>query len=140
LQQFIVDVDRARDPMATQDDVRAIALSLPGVSEGETFGFGVEAKGKVRGFAWIWLERVHPKKARVPNPEVIAVATPNLTAKEVLIASNPEAFFTEPHYNGYSAVLVRLAAISTEDLRDVLVEGWRSKAPKELLRQLDGAR
>ena len=31
----------------------------------------------------------------------------------MLIASDPEKFFTEPHYNGFPAVLVRLAAIDT---------------------------
>lgn len=45
--------------MATQDDVRRIALSLPETSEAtDHFGFGVLNKGKLRGFAWTWNERV----------------------------------------------------------------------------------
>jgi hypothetical protein len=60
--------------MATQQDVRRIALSLPQASEAaDHFGFGVLSRGKLRGFAWAWNERIEPKKPRVPNPEVLAV-------------------------------------------------------------------
>ena len=51
--------------MATQNDVRKIALSLPGTIEGtERFAFSVEVKGKQKGFVWVWLERKDPRKAR----------------------------------------------------------------------------
>ena len=57
--------------MATRDDVRRIALSLPETSEAEArFAFSVLNKGKQKGFVWVWMERVHPKKPRVPNPDV----------------------------------------------------------------------
>jgi hypothetical protein len=60
--------------MTTHEDVRRIALSLPQTSEAvDHFGFGVLSKGKLRGFAWAWNERIEPKKPRVPNPEVLAV-------------------------------------------------------------------
>ena len=68
--------------MATQEDVRRIALSLPQASEAaDHFGFGVLSRGKLRGFAWAWNERMEPKKPRVPNPEVLdspsAIGLPN---------------------------------------------------------------
>jgi len=47
----------------------------------------------------------------VPNPEVLAVRVASLAEKDELIAADPEKFFTEPHYNGFPAVLVRLPAI-----------------------------
>src|SRR5262247_2810863 len=98
--------------MASQADVRRIAMALPGVIEGhERFAFSVEHKGKPKGFAWVWMERVHPKKARVPCPDVLAVRVRDQSEKAALLAGDPEIFFTEPHYNGYPAVLVRLAAI-----------------------------
>jgi hypothetical protein len=51
--------------MATQADVRRIALSLPGTVETPNhFAFSVRNKGKLKGFVWVWMERVHPKKAR----------------------------------------------------------------------------
>ena len=57
--------------MADQEDVRRIALSLPGASEAKGhFAFSVESKGKPKGFVWVWMERIHPRKARVPNPDV----------------------------------------------------------------------
>lgn len=120
--------------MATEDDVRAICAGLPGAfeGEGEQFGFSVLVKGKPKGFVWSWLERVEPKKRRVVNRSVLAVRVPNLLAKQMILDSNPEAFFTEDHYNGYPAVLVRLDAISADELEPLVVEAWRSVAPKEL--------
>ena len=57
--------------------------------------------------------------------------------KQMLIAADPEKFFTEPHYNGFPAVLVRLAAIDVEELRELLTDAWRCQAPKDLVRRFD---
>lgn len=104
---------------------------LPGTTEGiGRFAFEVEVKGKRRGFVWSWAERVDPKKARVVNDSVLAVLTPNLEAKELLLASDPEKFFTEPHYNGYPAVLVRLEKISAEELEGLISEAYQARLPK----------
>lgn len=117
--------------MATQDDFRRIALSFPGAREGHgQFGFSVLDRGKERGFCWVWLERVHPKKARVPQPRVLGVRTMGLDHKAMLIAANPDVYFTEPHYDGYPAVLVRLEAIGLAELEAILVDAWRCVAPK----------
>jgi hypothetical protein len=124
--------------MATQDDVRRICATLPGATEGtERFGFSVSVKGKARGFVWSWAERVHPRKARVVNDGVLAVLVPDLITKEIILGLESEAFFTEPHYNGFPAVLVRLAAITPEDLEPLIVDAWRCKASAELIRQRD---
>ena len=88
--------------MADQDDVRRIALSLPeAVEHPEGFSFSVRNRGKEKGFAWVWQERVHPKKARVPNPDVLAVRVADASEKELLLAADPDIYFTEPHYNGF---------------------------------------
>jgi hypothetical protein len=119
--------------MATQEDVRRIALSLPGAEEDPNhFAFGVRRKGKLKGFVWVWLERVAPGKARVPQPRVIAVRTASLDDKEFLLSLDPEKFFTEPHYNGFPAVLVRLPRVTARELRPIITEAWRCQAPKEL--------
>lgn len=131
--------------MPDLEDVRRIALSLPGTSEdtnrSDQTGFGVLNKGKTRGFAWVWMERIDPKKARVPNPSVVAIRTASLDDKEAILASNPEAkaIFTEPHYNGFPAVLVRLTEIDPDELEELIVEGWRCQAPKELVAEFDRA-
>ena len=119
--------------MATRTDVRRIALSFPETEEGKDhFAFSVRNKGKLKGFAWVWLERLEPKKPRVPNPSVLAVRVANLNQKDLIIAAEPTKYFTEPHYNGFPAVLVRLAEVSVAELRPLLEEAWRCQAPKEL--------
>ena len=119
--------------MATQADVRRIALSLPEAEEEKgRFAFSVRNKDKLKGFVWVWLERLDPKKARVPNPAVLAVRVANLNEKDLMIAAEPTKFFTEPHYNGYPAVLVRLAEVSVAELRPLITEAWRCQAPATL--------
>jgi hypothetical protein len=125
--------------MPTQDDVRRIALALPETSEDPNrFAISVMNKGKAKGIAWVWLERIHPKKARVPNPAVLAVTVENLGEKDLLLAANPQAYFTEPHYNGYPAILVRLADVSLDDLRRLIVNAWCCQAPPALVKQFKG--
>jgi hypothetical protein len=123
--------------MATRADVRRIALSLPGAEEAQDhFAFSVTNNGKSKGFAWVWKERVAPKQARAPNPAVLAVRVANNAQKDLILSSDTRKFFTEPHYNGYPAVLVRLKEVSVADLRVLLEEAWRCQAPKALLATL----
>ena len=120
-------------PMASQADVRRIALSLPETEEAPNrFAFSVRNKGKPKGFVWVWMERVAPRKARVPQPNVIAVRVASLDDKEFLLALDPAKFFTEPHYNGFPAVLVRLPAVTARELRTIITDAWRCQAPKDL--------
>ncbi len=119
--------------MATQADVRRIALSLPEVEEAPNhFAFSVCKKGKRKGFVWVWMERVAPKKPRVPEPSVIAVRVASLDDKDVLLALDPAKFFTEPHYNGFPAVLVRLPAMTARELEPLITAAWRCQAPRDL--------
>ena len=119
--------------MATRADVRRIALALPEAQEEPGFSFTVGRKG----FAWPWMERLHPKKARVPNPDVIGVRVANELEKQAILSLDPSVFFTEPHYNGYPAVLVRLPAIDVDMLEKVLTDAWLSRASKKLAATLD---
>jgi hypothetical protein len=119
--------------MANQADVRRIALALPGAREEEgRFAFAVENKGKLKGFVWSWAERLHPKKPRVLRSDVIAVRVRDQAEKAALLAGDPEVFFTEPHYDGFPAVLVRLPAAKVTLLRQLLLEAWRCQAPPAL--------
>lgn len=117
--------------MVTHDDIRKICGKWEGSIEGEEqFGFGIMVRGKHKGYCWSWRERVDPKKSKVINDRVLAVRTPNLQAKEMLLASGHPALFTEPHYNGFPAVLVKLDEISAPELEDLLFEAWQSMVPK----------
>jgi hypothetical protein len=96
------------------------------------FGFSVRNKGKHKGFVWAWNERVEPKKPRVPRPDVVAIRVVDRFDKEALLASGEEKFFTEPHYNGFPAVLVRLPEIDVDELEELIVDAWGCQAPKAL--------
>ena len=121
-----------------QDTVRRLALALPEVVEDDDrFAFGVMVKGRRKDFCWVWLERHEPKKARVPNPEVLAVRVDGLDEKEALLESDPAVFFTEPHYNRFPAVLVRLAEVDDDELAELLTDAWRIQAPKALVTAFD---
>lgn len=117
-----------------------MALSLPATTE-DPDGFRYFVEGKQ--FVWAWLERVAPRRARIPSRDVIAVRVANELEKQGLLLMDPDIFFTEPHYDGYPAILVRLPAIDLDLLQDVLTQGWRSRAPRRLLADpdaRDGAR
>jgi len=116
-----------------QDDVRRLALALPDVEE-STGAFGFSVAGK--GFVWLWRERVDPKKKKVANPEVVVLPVADLGEKEALIASVP-GVFTEPHYNGYKAVLVRLPEVALDELAELVTDAWRAIAPPALRARLD---
>jgi hypothetical protein len=108
--------------MADLEDLRRAALALPGATQevGDPL-FTVGGKQ----FVWTWRERVHPKKTKVPRPDVLAVRVPDLQDKVALIASDPEAFFTEPHYDGYAVVLVRLPVVAPDVLAEVVADSYR---------------
>jgi hypothetical protein len=119
--------------MADQSDVRRVALSLPQTSEAENdFSFAVADKGKQKKFAWAWNERVDPKKPRVPREDVVALRVIDLIEKEALLASDERKFFTESHYDGFRAVLVRLPEIDVGELEELIVDAWRCQAPRDL--------
>jgi hypothetical protein len=112
--------------MATEDDVRRIALSLPETTEKPWFGtpgFRVKDKGFLR------------IRSEAEGGLVVFVA--DLGEKEALLASDPGKFFTTPHYDGYPAVLVDIAAVDEDELRELITDSWRLKAPKRVLKAFD---
>lgn len=121
--------------MATLDDVSRMASQLPEVGEGERHGNRTwSVAGKV--FAW---ERAFSKAdlkrfGDLPPPEgpILAVRVEDLGEKESVLAAQPAAFFTIPHFNGYPAVLVQLRNVTRKALRDALVDGWLACAPPTL--------
>lgn len=112
--------------MATQADVRRIALALPGAIESTTdFAFHVMVDDKAKGFAWCWKERVDPKKPRVPNRSVLVVHVANLVDKDFMMTDEPDKFIHDPHYNGYAAVIFPLAKVRVPQLRSLLTDSHR---------------
>ncbi len=122
--------------MATLDEVNAVATALPGVTEAERHGnrtWFVASKA----FAW---ERPFSKAdvkrfgdTTPPVGPILAVRVGDLMEKEAVLAALPEAFFTIPHFDGYSAVLVQLRKVTKKALRDAIVDGWLACAPSRLV-------
>jgi hypothetical protein len=127
--------------MADQNDVRRIALALRDTREApDGFAFSVRNKDKQKGFVWAWNERVEPKKPRVPRDDVVAIRVVDRFDKEALLASDERVFFTEPHYNGFPAVLVRLPAIDVAQLEELILDAWRCQAPRALVDSFEAGR
>jgi hypothetical protein len=114
--------------MVTEDDVRAAALSLPETTEKPSYGTpGFRVKDRL--FARIREEG-----------DVLVVWCSDLGEKEALIASEPDKFFTTPHYDGHPMVLVRFDAVDDDELRELLTESWRIRAPKKVVAAFDADR
>lgn len=119
--------------MATWRDVQRIALALPGATEEATSSGNAAWLVSDKFFAWERPLRKSDLAAlgdKAPSGAILGVRVADLELKEVLLASNPQVFFTTPHFDGYPAVLIRLPKIPAKLLKDVIVEAWLARAPK----------
>jgi hypothetical protein len=106
--------------MASWEDVVAVGGELAGVEVSTWYGTpGLKVKGK--GFCRLRDEG-----------ETLVVPVVDLEDKDALLRSDPEVFFTTPHYDGYAYVLVRLDRIGREPLAELVEDAWRLRAPKSL--------
>jgi hypothetical protein len=112
--------------MAGQDDVARIALALPSVVQSDDYSFRVNS----RQFVHAWLERLDPKKARVPNPDVIVVGVRDEMDKQTLVGLGNSAVFTEPHFDGWPSVLVRLPDIDPAFLAKLITDSYEIAVAK----------
>lgn len=123
--------------VATWADVREYALALPGASE-ERGSRGTSAwivDGKF--FAWERPLRKSDLAAlgdAAPSGPILGARTADLEMKDVLLASDPDVFFTTPHFDGYPAVLIRVGKIGRKKLKAVIVEAWVARAPKRAVK------
>jgi hypothetical protein len=121
--------------VVTIEEARRLAMALPEVTEGERWGNRTWlVAGK--GFAW---ERPFSKAdirrfGDQPPPEgpIVAIRVEDLGEKEAVLAANPKAFFTIPHFDGYAALLVQLKTVTKRALREALLDGWLACAPPDL--------
>ncbi len=121
--------------MPTLDDVAELVAGLPEVSEGERHGnrtWSVVGKGFAweRPFSQADLKRFGDETP--PEGPILAIRVGDLAEKEAVLAAQPAAFFTIPHFNGYAAVLVQLRLVSRPALREALLDGWLACAPPRL--------
>jgi hypothetical protein len=128
--------------VAGWEDVSRLALALPEADEGTTHGGNRAWTVKKKMFVWERSLRKSDLRAlgdAAPDGPILGAKVEHLIAKEALLADDPSVFFTIPHFDGYPAVLIRLPAIDTEILEEVIAEAWLTQAPKRLARDyLDG--
>ena len=120
-------------------DLDALALALPEVTREEDEG---RPSYSVAGKVFCWHRRPRPDALDAETGErlddVLVFWVEDLEIKDVLVNESPEIYFTTPHWNGYSAVLVRipnLKKLRKAELRDRVEEAWLKRAPKKLAKE-----
>lgn len=113
-----------RHSRVTLATVRRLALALPGVEEGLSYGTpGFRVRGKFLARLW-------------EDGETLVVKCGD-DERDYRMKADPETFFVTEHYRGYPTVLVRLARVRAADLQAVLEEAWRRQAPRRLVKAYD---
>jgi hypothetical protein len=103
-----------------------LAAGLPGVERSTWYGTdSLKVKGK--SFC----------RMKEKMDGVLVVMVP-LGLKEALMEAEPDKYFETPHYTGWPAMLVRLDAVSDEELRTRLECAWLEKAPAKLAKEIRG--
>jgi hypothetical protein len=120
--------------MATWNDVARIVGGLPLTVEPAPHDWRVGKKM----LAWERPLRKSDREAlaaggeQPPEGDILGVRVSDEGVKFSLIADEPRVYFTTPHFDGYPAVLVKLAEIEALDLEELLTEAWLTQAPKKL--------
>jgi hypothetical protein len=121
--------------MVSVEEAARMAMELPEVTEGKRYG---NRTWFVAGKAFAW-ERPFSKAdvrrfgdVTPPEGPILAVRVADLGEKEAVLAAEPEAFFTIPHFDGFSAVLIQLDVVTTRSVREAIVDGWLACAPARL--------
>ncbi len=101
----------------TYETVREIARALPGAVEGTSYGTPAFHVGK----------KLFVRKHQDGESLVVKI---DFEQRKMRINADPETFFITDHYLNYPWVLVRLATVEPDDLRELLQDAWRLSAPR----------
>lgn len=108
----------------TFETVRQLALALPEVEEGTSYGTpAFKVKGKLI--------------ARLREDGDSLVVKIDFLKRDILINAEPETFYLTDHYRNYPWILVRLSQVRRDVLRDLLEQAWRLEAPQRLVKAYD---
>jgi hypothetical protein len=118
-------------------DLDELALALPDVAK--TLGDDGRPTYAVHGKTFCFHRTQRPDALDPATGErlddVLVFWVDSLDVKELLLADGRGIFFTTPHWNGYRAILMRipqLALLDREELRDLVVDAWATRAPKRV--------
>jgi hypothetical protein len=123
--------------MSTMQDLDELALSLPQTTR------ELSADGRPSYLVHGKLYCFHRDNRRdAVDPEtgerlddVLMFRVADLGVKELMLADDRGVYFTTPHFDGYPAVLLRipdLARLDREELHDLVVEAWLTRAQKRV--------
>ena len=125
-----------RETVTSFADLQRFMLTLPETSSTPSYGGAPALRVNKKMFARLRGEMADDLDplTGAPYGEVLMVGVADLGEKEALLASDERAYFTVSYYDGYPAVLVRLAFADETELRELLVEAWMRTAPKRALK------
>jgi hypothetical protein len=117
--------------VVTWDDVRRLALGLPGTVEVESRG---NVAWRVGGRNFVWERPLRKTDLAAlgdaaPEGPILGAMVEDLGEKAALLEAEPDAFFTTPHFDGYAAVLIALDKVTVERLEPVVVQAFLARAP-----------
>ena len=123
--------------MATWDDVASIIGELQLTDERSPHEWRVGKKliaweRPLRKSDW---EALAALGSEPPEGDILGVRVADEGVKFALIADEPGIYFTTPHFDGYPAVLVKLAEIEVPGLEELITEAWLTQAPKKLVEE-----
>jgi hypothetical protein len=104
--------------VATEDDLRELALSLPEASEREAWGMPTF---RVRNKIFAVLNPVQGPGVKFARDE-----------RGALVAAEPDKFYTTAHDRNYDLMRLRLEGIDRDELRELLTDAWRMTAGPRL--------
>ena len=112
--------------MATWEEVIALCeAELPEVERSTSYGTpALKVKGKL--FARL-----------KEDGQRIAIFV-DFMEREAMTQENPDTYIVTDHYRDWPMMLVDLDAVPDDELREVLIESWRRRAPRKLVAELDG--
>jgi len=127
--------------VATLDDLRRIALGLPGSEERATTG-GAAWFVRRKLYAWEchpWPSIPADIREIVAAELVVGVKVADRIDALALVEMAPNVFLRTTTPWGEPKIAFRLAGIDGDHLAELVTEAWRVQAPKYLRRELDQA-
>jgi hypothetical protein len=119
--------------MVSWEQVKEIALALPGASERTSRGHLQWRVGE-RLFVWerpLRLKEVQELGSTAPDGPILGARVEHLDARAALLAADPSVYFTTSHFDRSASVLVRLQQIDLDELRETIAEAWLTRAPRK---------
>jgi hypothetical protein len=104
------------------ETVRELALALPGAYEQASYDDRPSWRTEPRMFAIVGDDR-----------STVTVWVSSLDEKEALLAADPATFSTTAHHDGHPILLVALDAVEADEMRELITDSWRLRAPKRLV-------